>query len=293
MEGVIIASEENATLSKVTTANAAFEAKQKTNPVVAPKITGQLVTDLLKIASVIASISAVFHLYAFSITAKVKILSYVSLTDFLRVAIVWIAPTCVIQILGYFLGSAFAVLENTSKSELETQADKEPCIFCRFEKKIKRLLIIALIAFNITILLLNLSLWFNLSTRQIYEILTANFMACWFCAVIWYISSLKRALKSNFFSYMDYVIFIPLLIILSVGSGLAHGASTTRIKLSDVVSVTSGNEIHRGELLFSFEKFVVVREFDREYITLIPADKITSLRAAFNLSSMKESPPKK
>ena len=293
MEAVIVVSEENATLPNVAASDAVIEVKQEANRMGAPKITGQLVTDLLKIATVIASISAVFHLYAFGITAKVNILAYVSLTDFLRVAIVWIAPTCLIQILAYFMGSAFTVIKNTSKSEHGTQTDKEPCIFCVFERKAKKLLVVALFTLDLATFAIDLSVWFNTGARHFYELLTLNLMLLWLCVVIWYISSLKRALNNNFMAYFDYITFVPILFIISVGSGLAHGANTLRVKTSDVVSVTVGSDVHRGELLFSFEKFVVVREFDREYITLIPADKVTSIRTAFNLTSVKESPPKK
>lgn len=294
MEGVTVVSEEKTSFPKVATPDAVLDVKQETNQVGTPKITGQLVTDLLKIGSVIASISAILHLYAFGITAKVNILAYVSLTDFLRVAIVWIAPACLIQILSFFMASAISAIKNTSKLEHERQPNKEYCIFCKFEKKTKKYLAVTLVLLDLTVILIDVSVWFKLGAKQVYELLTISSMTLWLCAVLWYMSSVKRMLSSNVsLTYFDYIFYVPILLIISVGSGLAHGASTPRIKTSDVVSITVGSDVHRGELLFSFEKFVVVREFDREYITLFPADKVTSLRAAFNLSSEKESPPKK
>lgn len=61
-----------------------------------------------------ASIAAIFFLYGFGKTAKVNMLAYVTLSDYLRVAVGWIVPALGLPFLAGYFGSDLTMMMRSS-----------------------------------------------------------------------------------------------------------------------------------------------------------------------------------
>lgn len=90
------------------------------------------------------------------------------------------------------------------------------------------------------------------------------------------------------------LMYVPLLLIFSFGSGLAHGSLTNKpdSKNCQFVAINgSSNSIPlRGELLFSFDKYIILRESEHQELTFLPSDKVVSIRTPVTLPSLSTAP---
>lgn len=248
-----------------------------------PKLTGEFVTDIIKIGSVIASISAILHLYGFGLAANINILAYVSLTDFLKVAIGWVAPSFILQFVVGFSVPGFVSYLKPEKSSSLKVPQKDNCPYCKYENYMGKLFITTFLLLDLAIILLVIFRWFNIDSKTIFELLTFIGIAGWITLIIWCTKSTKDFTKIGYDNARLFLLG-PLLLIFSVGTGLAHGSISSRLKSRDLVSVISNNITQQyGEMLFSFEKYIVIREIGHSDITFIPSDKITSIKTSISI----------
>lgn len=238
--------------------------------------TGQMLSEIIKNGSVFAFIAAFFYLYGFGLSAKVNILAYVSFTDYLRVAIGWIIPALGLPFLvGWITPDVISVIY--TKKETESQVSNP---LHKYKHRINKIFTCTIILFVIAIVLLIVNLLQYMDLKIIFLLSTLAGISGWMTIFIWYAKSVKNVIKLGF-KNIRLLIWLPPLLIFSFGSGLSHGAMPkmliSNIYEIAVVNMDNGLQVY-GELLFSFDKFTVMRESEHNELVFITSDKITSIR---------------
>lgn len=245
-------------------------------------------TDFIAIVSVLASLSAGAYLYGFGLAAKINILAYVTFSDYLRVAIGWIAPSLILPFLvGYFLPSATATFfsDRAPKRGSDHQEPDDQHVPNWIFK-------LTLATFVSCIILLIISIWFY-DIKLIFTFIKMTIIIFWIGCIAWYFKSDENIVRIGF-QNARLLLLIPSLLIYSLGSGLSHGAVGTKFirNSGDVVAVSTenGGPIF-GELLFTFDRFLVVRETGRHELTLLSSDKIVAIKTPISAPSSSSGAP--
>jgi hypothetical protein len=240
-----------------------------------PRLSIKMLTDLIKAGSIIASISAILYLYGFGLSARINILAYVGLTDFIRVAIGWIAPPFCLQfVLGYFGPNMVSSLREPISTESEVGD-----VSFNYKRRMGVAFKCTLGFFVALTLVLTATALLHSNMKLTFMVLTLLMIVGWMMVIVWRTNSVAKLRKTSYNS-VTLQLLVPIFFIYSIGSGLAHGARTGMAKSdSDLVVVSTDSDTQlSGELLFSFDKFIVVRENGHAEITLIPYDKVTSIK---------------
>jgi hypothetical protein len=241
-------------------------------------------SEIIKSGSVLASIAAILFLYGFGITAKINMLVYVSFTDYLKVAIGWIVPAIGLGgLIGLFIPDFVSFLRPSKGMEPYTKT-----ILCELERNMTRFLKFMLIFLIVLITLLILAFLFEWGLKHIFQLSTYFVISCYSTALLWYIKSadlnkLEVIVKKIYF--LCY--WVPFLIF-SIGAGLTHGIidKTPNLNNRDSVTISSSNGSQLfGELLFSLDKFIVIRENGRSDVTFLPSDRVISIRTPASIPS--------
>jgi len=250
--------------------------------------TAKILTDAIKAGSALGSIAAILYLYGFGLSAKVNILAYVSLTDYIRVAVGWIVPALGLTSLAGFLTPQFiAAVQHSKKTERESV-----CVQCEYERRTNRLLELALGCLDLTVLL-----WVWLALRdadlkQIILVVTTVVLCLWTIVIIWMYKSADNAIRLGHEKF-GLISICPILLIFSLGLGLSDGMIAGKKSMSSrdnaLITSASGPQIY-GELLFSFDKFVVIREGGHTELTFLPSDKIKSIKIPVKLPISTQGP---
>lgn len=249
-------------------------------------------SDIIKAGSVLASISGILYLYGFNLSAKVNILAYVSFTDYLNVVIAWILPALgLTSLIAYFSVDFIALMKPSGEAERESD-----CPLCEYERHGNKNLKMALGALDLSVLLwVGLAL-LDVDSKQIILVVTVVVQSLWVVVVAWMYRSAENVIRIGPGNY-NMISYYPLILIFSLGLGLSDGIIAGKKSMSsrDIAVVTSatGPQIY-GELLFSFDKFVVIRESGHNELTFLPSNKITSIKMPVShpLSKQERSSPK-
>jgi hypothetical protein len=109
-----------------------------------------------------------------------------------------------------------------------------------------------------------------------------------FAIFMWFNKSAKNAFRPGH-KKSDLIFLVSLLLIFSFGFGLSHGTVASKKTggvVRNFVLVTAGNDSQiYGELLFSFDKFFVIRENEHNELTFLPSDKVTSIKTLVSIPS--------
>lgn len=249
------------------------------------KITVKAITEAITITSVIASIAAIVHLYGVGLSAKVNMLAYVGLHDYLRVAIGWIIPSIIPTFMfGYSITSIIDITTKNNKAINVEKFDCSDCNNCFIHKYEINILKI----FKISIFILLISLLcnilfikvFGLFSRESIAFTTLSLILCFISFFSWYISSVKRMVKHDLDNIFPFF-FITILLIYSFGSGLSQGSMESKINkttINKVIIDTDKDSKISGELLFALEKFIVIRETDHSELTFIATDSVILIK---------------
>lgn len=239
---------------------------------------GESLSNALKMATVLASIASFLYLHGFGWTAKINILAYVTFSDYLKVAIGWIVPALVLPVCcGYLLPGITTKLGHLKDSSPQKSAPSA------YERRASKYFRIIFAMFALLSLLSGVLLWLGVELRFVIKIATLAGISGWLAGFTWYTKSPEILLRLNL-ETAALMFFVPLLLIFSFGSGLAHGAVTGKRGVTDcdLVAINTGTGSPLcGELLFSFEKFIVIRESGRTELILLPSDKIASIQSPF------------
>lgn len=245
--------------------------------------TQNVLSEIIKIGSVLASIATILYLYGFGLTAKINMLLYVNFTDYLRVAIGWIAPAIGLSgLIGFFVPDFVSVLRPTKG--VEPDANRE---FSTVDRRFKVYLTMLLI---VPIVMISLAILFGLGLKYIFFLSTYVLIYVYLIALFWYLNlaDLKKLLLLK--NKINLICFCIPFLIFSIGSGLTHGLVDKSIYWKNrnfvIINTTNGTQLS-GELLFNLDKFIVIRENDRTDITFLPSDRIILLRTPTSISSLK------
>lgn len=245
-------------------------------------LTEERLSEAIKIGSVLASIAAIIYLYGFSLSARVNILAYVSFTDYLRVAIGWILPSFGLPLLAGYCIPQFPKAVRQSK-------DTEPgsdCFICEYERKMNIYFKLILGLLDLSVLNLVAAVLLGVDLKMIFQFATTVAGIVCFTAFAWFTKSAEGNAIRLGHEKLSLMFLVAILVILSLGYGLAHGtvAGKTSSIVRDFVVVTAENDSQIcGELLFSFDKFVVIRESGHTELTFLPSDKVTLIRTPVSI----------
>lgn len=241
-------------------------------------------SEIIKSGSVLGSIAAILYLYGFGLTAQINMLAYVSFTDYLKVTIAWIAPAIGLSgLIGLFIPNFVSFIR--SSKELEPDAK---CILDELEREGKLIFKFMLIILIIEIALIILIVLFSWGLKYIFWLSTHCVIYSYFIVLIWRTKSADiKKLRTMAGKIEIFCYCIPFLIF-SLGSGLTHGLAdkSPHWKNRDFVTISTsnGSELF-GELLFSLDKFIILRENGRSDVTFLPSDRVILIRTPSSIPS--------
>jgi len=254
------------------------------NELISGLLSGKVLSESLKIGSVLASLSAFIYLYGCGLSSHVNLIAHIGFTDYLRVAVVWIIPSiCLPIICGYFGPDITSSFRQPQK---ELPVDDLDVIIHEFHRSGLKIIYSLLALLLFFIMALVGAIYFRLGAQLIYTILTFICIIGWITFIQLKLRNIIDCLRLGIIKYR-LLQYIPILLIYCFGSGLAHGSTPSKhVNLLDQVEVfiTDDNLHISGELLFNLDKYVVIRENGRSYITLIPHDKISIIRTSTSLT---------
>ena len=243
---------------------------------------GKILSETIKVGSVLASITAVVYLLGFGLSARVNIMAYISLTDYLRVFLGWIVPVWGLVVLAaYFFPKCFITFRHSK--ETKPGSDRPTCEHQR-RLNLYFKLILGILVFSVFYLVVLMLLGEDM--KRIFIAATLVAVSGWLTTFSFFTRSVEDNIRIGY-EKVSLMLFVPTLLIFSLGLGLSHGAiaeKTSSSIWSDFVIVTAENNLqYYGELMFSLEKFLVIRESGHTELTFLPSDRVTSIRTTVSM----------
>jgi hypothetical protein len=232
------------------------------------------IAELLGLLGAFAFILSVLYTYGLSLSLKLPITNYFTMSDYINYAIQRLTPTAL------YIGIAIGIdlfVRRTEKGLSETEIanlTKNPTKTIRARRR--PFIFIFIISLAAAVLNTVLFLFKKIDTTELFRIYKGALPILWFAFAIWYASEPRLTLNWPR-KWVLCFYFLPALMISTFINGLYNGSNQLRnIIYSDKIILSNTSEI-RSHVLISLEKYLILKEEGQEGIRIIPVSSIESI----------------